>query len=322
MKYQKEDIERIRQLIAAGECQLALEALFAIAADDARIADNLVLLDSRLAHLDKSILEGTIARDDEIIERNTINRSLLALLKVLEQEPKPLKKKPAHVPKAKSRTAEEPVVEPAKKMPAFRRIGIIGGLLLLLLSAWGIGTWVFTPRESPEIRDLTARLVLRPAGIPIPEGVEGRLKVGEHLSVLQQADEDGVMHFKNTPVGHPADSVQLQLSGLDYPGAIVKQSTPNFKRTDSITFFYDLELIKLNGTVVHYVSLKPVPGIEIELEGGLALAVTDAQGRYSLQIPKLPKKSVTLVFKRNNKVVDEFTQALSQDVFELLKIRS
>lgn len=325
LRYTKEALEQIRQLIADGESQRAIEALFAIASEDERVEDELVLVDSRLAHLQKSILEGTIARDDEIIERNIINRSMLALLKILEQEPTarkpPTKKAPA--PPAENPQPESAAPAPEKTFRVTtRQLWVTGALALLMLSTWGIGKWLFTPRAAPEIRNLTARIVLRPGQPPFPDGAEARLLVGNHLSILKPVPENGVIHFENTPIRHPEDSARLQLSGLNFPGKIAEQSAPNFERTDSITFYYNLELIELKGRIVDYARLKPVAGIEIILENGLAQAVTGKDGRYSLNLPRLKKDRVDVELRRNGKVIDKLTMGFIPELFEELKVRN
>lgn len=321
MKYSNEDIERIRLLIADGESQKAIEALFVITQDDDRIEDDLVLLKNRLAHLHKSVLDGTIARDDENIERNTINRSLLALLKTLEDEPTPAKPEIHHTSKP------DPV--PATSLPSEsdwlsrRSLFVTGGLLFLLLTAWAIGKWIVLPQEAPAPvrRNLTARLIMHPKSIQIPSGAEARLQVGEHLTTLEPIPKNGVILFEKVPVNNPADSAQLQLSGLKFPGKITRQSAPDFRDEDEISFYYEPELVELKGKVVNYVGNKPLAGIKIELENGLASAVTDKNGKYTLVVPKIKKQSVKVVFRRNGMIVDELTQSFNPEVFELLKIK-
>jgi hypothetical protein len=246
---------------------------------------------------------------------------LLALLKILEQEPKARKaktKKPV-APKVIPPKPEVPATAPVKTVLASRQVWIIGGLFLLLLGAWGIGKLVLVPNK-PESRDLRAQLVLRPDHIPLPAVGKAQLQVGEYLSQSTlPIPENGRLYFRDVIINQPTDSVQLLVSDLPYPGKIVAQSAPNYKGLDSITFYYAVELIELAGRVV-YPNLKPVAGIELELENGLARGMTDKDGNFRIQMPRLEKESVNVVYRRNGKTFLKQTRGLYQQVFKELKI--
>lgn len=194
-------------------------------------------------------------------------------------------------------------------------------MLVLLCLSWVVCHRLLAPEDAPRIRNLTARLILQPGNLKIPPGARARLEIGQLLTALKPIPSDGTLHFENTPVNHPADTVRLLISGLEYPGKIVKQSAPVFKRTDSISFFYQLELVTLKGRVIDRRKHKPLPGIEIILENGFARAVSGKDGRYTLNLPNLEKERVEVELRKNGKLIDKRTMGFRPEFFEEFKIQ-
>lgn len=197
----------------------------------------------------------------------------------------------------------------------------IGGVVVLLCLSWVVCHRLLASQDAPRIRNLTAHLILQPGSLKVPEGARARLEVGQLLTALEPISADGSIRFKDTPVNHPADTARLLISGLDYPGKVVGQSAFSFKQTDSISFFYQLELLALKGRVVDRRKRKPIPGIEIILENGLARAISGKDGRYALRMPNLEKERVEVELRQNGKPIDKRTMGFRPEFFEELKIQ-
>lgn len=308
----REKLEPIKQRIAEGECAEAIELLNALPETAARgMRDELLLLQYRLGRLEQAVANGTIARDDEMVERNGIIRSLLDLVVALEtgdtesyaEPPRPDEPAPPRRPES-ARGA----------MP--RRPLLIGLTLLGLLALlWVLGARINTGK-APELSDLTVQLVFRPEN-PMPRQTGlARVYLGAAVSEALPIPSDGMLRLRNMPAPGPGRPARLELSDTKYACRVAGQSAP---APDSLIFIVELEQQTFSGQVIHRDG-RPAPGVEIEIENGLARAVSDAAGRYTFSLPKWDADNVRLVLRRQGKVLADRKIGLQQTVLQELKI--
>jgi hypothetical protein len=325
----KEEIDKIRLLIAEGASEEAIDRLLDRPEEVGAFYDELVLLHNRLAHLDKSVLEGTIAREDENIERNTITRSLLNLIKRLENRSLQENNLPPPSLEAVRGIAElqdEPETQIAKtrKWPGrrLRRLALFTLAPLALLLAWGIGTWVIPPTgkdATPILPEFTARLVFQPENPNIKQTGTAKLVVGEWASEPMPIPSDGVILFRNIPEPSPDNSVRLELSDVKYACRVVGENAASQGTGPEMTFIVELDMQTFSGRIIHQ-DFSPAKGVEIDIENGLAHAVTDGNGKYTVTLPKLNANTVRLILSRKGKVLIDRKIGLDPEVFRELKI--
>ena len=140
----KKEFEQIRQAIADGDREAAMEMLSLRCTPGDPLHDSLILLDTRLSNLQQSVIEGVISREDENIERNGISKGLLHLVKTLEaraEHPLQSSHQVLETPKAQlvaEHSEKKPT--PKSKLDA-RKWAIAAGLLFTALTIWGIISW-------------------------------------------------------------------------------------------------------------------------------------------------------------------------------------
>lgn len=314
------EFEQIRQKIAEGDSLGALESLALRSQDDPATSDQLVLLHNRLAHLNQSVIEGTITREDENIERNTLNKALLNLLKALEQR--------SHNPPAETPlltpviAAEPPKTASTQQQPparSFRPVLIIGASLLVLASIWGVGKWRDKDETGSRSLTLTARLVPAPGSPEIGTGSEAILSLGNFVSMAHPIPSNGVVQFADLPAARQDDSAHLTVMHPRFSYRIKRQSAVTPRGKGEIIFYTELISNTFQGKVLSP-DLRPVPGVELDIENGLARAVSDADGNFNLTIPALRQETVLLVLRRQGKVLVSRKIGLNPEVLKELKV--
>lgn len=331
LDYSKDDLEKIKQLIAEGANQEAINALYPIVVGNDELEDTVVILKNRLATLQKSIREGTIARDDASLERNMINRALLDTLNILEDLD--LQKQPKNtLAAAPSATDETPVntnthsvsdkqAKPIKPLIPLQWI-LRGGLALvtILVSVLIERSINSLFDGSPAtFRDLTVHLVFKPAYPGIQHTGKAKLMIGNFVSPLQPIPLDGMLHFTNIPAGNTDDSLKVVLEDTDYQCKVANQSGYKLNKSDNFTAFVELESTTYNGTVL-YPDQKPAAGVEIEFGNGMARDTTDGNGNYTVTLPNLKTRNIQVVVRRNGKAILNRPIGLHPDPLRVIKI--
>jgi hypothetical protein len=312
----KDTIETIKRLIADGDCAQAIDRLADLPTTVASATeDELILLKNRLTQLERSVMNGTLARDDEIIERNLITRSLLNLVLAVQNGRREMFDPPVAAPTPPS---SEPAVPVARRLP--RRGLLVAGsaaflLLLIAAIAWRGG---FAPSaDAPAIvPDLSVRLVFRPDWLPVRQTGLAQIRIGRAVSETLPIPPDGVLHFRNMPAPTPDRPVQLVLDDLRYHARIAGQKILGPAEHE---FIVELEQQTFDGRVVD-VDLKPVGGVELEVENGLARTVSDRDGYFRFSVPKSDAAAVRLVLRRQGKVLVDRRVGLEPAVWKQLKI--
>ena len=312
------EFEQIRQKIAEGDSLGALESLALRSQNDPEIGDQLLLLRNRLAHLNQSVIEGTIAREDENIERNTLNKALLNLLKTLEQRSLTLTDIPLAPPIA---AAEPPKTRPGQRPPArnFRPVLIVGASLLVLAGIWGVGRWRTEEEVTQKPFALTVQLLPSSGSPPIEPGGEAILNLGNFVSGARPIPADGVLQFADLPAALLDDSVHLTLTTPRFSYRISRQSAVTPREVREITFHTELITNTFQGRVL-FPDLRPAPGVELDIENGLARAESDASGYFQLTIPALRQEAILLVLRRQGKVLVSRKIGLNPEVLKELKV--
>lgn len=316
----KMEFEKIRQAIADGDREAAIQMLSLRCTTGDPLHDSLILLETRLSNLQQSVIEGVISREDENIERNGISKGLLALVKSLESKADdPLETSAAATDLPKEHPS--PVVGVLEKQSSpsgkfdSRKWVIAAGILFTVVAVWGIVTLASDHPSAPATRDLSLRLAVTPADLPIGSLGKARISVGKFTSESVSVPSDGVVVFRNTPVKSGGDSVKLTLPDLKYRHDILRLKGD---AKDELAFQVRLKTNTFSGKVLQP-DLKPAPGIELEIEGGLARATTDAGGNFSFLLPDWGASTVRLVMRRAGKVLVDKRLGLDASVFKELK---
>lgn len=112
---QQDKIHAARQFIVDGRTEEAIAALAEVVAGSEDWTDILLLLKTRHKNLARAILKGTIAREDENLERNGINSALFDLVQAIENELETPKPTPG--PAKPVAPVVQPKIEPLPKAP-------------------------------------------------------------------------------------------------------------------------------------------------------------------------------------------------------------
>ncbi|MFN0173991.1 MAG: hypothetical protein ACKVU0_05030 [Saprospiraceae bacterium] len=315
----KKEFEQIRQAIADGDREAAMEMLSQHCTPGDPLHDSLILLDTRLSNLQQSVIEGVISREDENIERNGISKGLLHLVKTLEARAEhPLQSshqvlEPPKAPPVTEHSEKEPT--PKSKLDV-RKWAIVAGLLFTVLTIWGIISWASKHPSAPITRDLSLQLAVTPSDIPIGPLGKARILIGKYTSEQGNVPSDGVLMLKNIPIQSENDTVKILLPDLKYKHEIVWQ---NRNAKNGLKYQIVLKTNTFSGKVLRP-DLRPVPNVDLEIEGGLARATTDAEGNFSFVLPDWGASNVQLVMRRGGKVVVNRKVGLTAAVFKDLKI--
>lgn len=310
--YSKDDIEKIKHLISEGANQEAVNALYPIVAGNNELEDTVVILKNRLSLLQKSVREGTIARDEANVERNMINRSLLDTLNILEDLHEHQNNTLTAVPSKKDETPIETSTHSVSdsydksKKPIIPTQWLMRGALALVtilvtvLIERSINSWFDADRNTPV--HLTLRLVFRPDFPGIGHSGLAKVTVGKFAFDPRPIPSDGILRFTDIPAEYTDDSMKVFLQETEYNCKVQSQSAYSIKNSNDITAFIELAATTYQGKVLNS-TRKPVAGVEIEFENGMARDTTDADGNYSVMLPDLKKRLVQLALRRNGKVV-------------------
>jgi len=307
----KKEFEQIRQAIADGDRETAMEMLSLRCTPGDPLHDSLILLDTRLSNLQQSVIEGVISREDENIERNSISRGLLHLVKALEAKAE----HPLESPKTQP-VADNPEKQaiPKSKSDA-RKWAIAAGLLFTILTVWGIINWAFKHSSAPITRELSLQFAVTPSNIPIGPLGKAQILFGKYASEQINVPPDGVLLFKNIPVQSGDDSVKILLPDLKYKHEAVWQ---NRAAKNNLKYQIVLKTNTFSGKVLRP-DLRPAPNVELEIEGGLARDTTDAAGNFSFILPDWGASNVQMVMRRAGKVLVNRKVGLTAAVFKDLK---
>lgn len=329
LTYSNDDTESIRQLIADGANQEAIDALYPIVADDNDLQDTVVMLKNRLATLKKSVREGTIGKDEENVERNMINRSLLDVLNILEDANKQPQNIPRPVPSIIESAPQGKSAPPTSEKrdgprPVVSRQTVVRGLLALatiiasVLIERGINGWLESnPAKAPQ--DLVARLVFRPDFPGIRPSGMAKAVIGKFETAAQPISPEGVVRFAGIPAAYSDDSVRLQLFNPGLEVTVNGQSAPNLSSSGDITFYLNLITKTYKGKVL-YPNSKPAAGVVVEIENEPARDTTDADGNFALTLPASKPRPVWVVLRRQGKPVERQDVELNALSLKVLKI--
>lgn len=323
----KEHLETIKLKIANGANKEAIDLLANLPEPVAGLEDDLLFLKSRQRRLENAVLEARISHEDEIVERNTITRSLLDLVVSLET---------GDTGVYTSQQNDRPIVENLPGVSESRwsksraipgtgiqiKIGwlILAGMLLVVVLAWGISTWSAPHAANvTTVPDLTVRLVFRPENGHIKQTGLAKIAVGKSVSEALPIPSDGIMRFRNIPLGDRDNPIRLELSDVKYTCRVNGQSVPARGTETDLTFYVDLDMQTFYGRVIQWDS-KPAAGVEIDVENGLAHAVTDATGNYSVSLPKWDTETIRIILRKNGKVLIDRKAGLDAAVLKELKI--
>lgn len=332
LAYSKDDIEKIRHLIAEGANQEAINALYPILGHDVELKDTVLLLKNRLAVLNKAVREGTITKEEENVERNTINRNLLDILTGLESDmenkhdssaaPVP---EPVKTPE-ETRTHRIPDKHEGPKKPKSPPPVLIRGLLALatilitVLIERSINGWLEGRNASPD-KSLIVRLALQPDYPGIRQAGLAKVAIGKFTSLPQPIPPEGMLHVTNIPAEFAEDSVKLELHEVKFPCRVTGQSAPNLEKSNDITFYLELATVTYQGKIVDRNS-RPIPNAEVDVESGLARTIADANGDYTLTLPVLDKEIILVTVRLRGKVLQSLPMGLNPDVLKEITVRT
>jgi hypothetical protein len=331
----KQYLKRVRQSIAEGATDEAIQKLSALPYADPDISDSLILISNRLRNLDTSILDGVISREVENVERNKIHRSLLQLVKEVENLPKQEQER------LKSALSDElltqnKTVGSVNEVQLIRPLGknyllwtslLIGGLGLVAATLLMGRSYFTTPKvvvSNPVLPNPLSDLVLKlsientnPNWIP-----KGYLKVqiGEYTGELQPfSSNETAFQLKNIKQVVRKQPLSVSFSDLKYPLKVVSQSAIDYSKTTEIIVKVKIETTHLSGKIV-YPDQQPAANVEMNLENGLAITKTGAEGKFELILPALIQPTVLLTLKKNATVVMSKQVGLNETIFKEFKI--
>jgi hypothetical protein len=320
----KKEFEQIRQAIADGEPEAAIQMLSLRCTPGESLHDSLVLLETRLSNLQQSVIEGVISREDETIERNSISKGLLVLLKSLETrakhplEPQALPPEQVFLTSPDSKKSESGAAKPQPFLLQKRKWAAATMFFVALAAVWGI--WSFLSGQPAAggkyRRDVTIRLSVEPSNLSIGPLGKAQIEAGKYRSELVEVPSSQVLTFKNLDIDLQGDKMKLRLPDLRYEYDLVLQEA---KGPENFFFKIVLKTNTFSGKVLNP-SRRPVEGVQVEIEDGLARATTDVAGNFSLTLPVWGAGTAQLVLRRGQKVMVKRTIGLDPAVFRELKI--
>ncbi len=245
----------------------------------------------RLRTLRERQVKGTISMADADVERARITELLLAVADQVDQ-PAP---------------ALPPEQEAGADEPAKRRWLL---LALLLLAALLLVGYVFYPREKEEAASaepfsLELYLQTTTEGVVQPLA-NGRVEVllGDHHLPVMQSNAAGAIAFDHLPAKYLDDSIRVLPVNMRY--RVVRQSAylPGASRRITVELAPLPDTTLWRGAVVSTEN-KPVAGARIDIESGLAEAMTDERGYFNVAVPLREGEKIQVeVFVRGRRLRD------------------
>jgi hypothetical protein len=334
-------LDFIRQTIAEGTTLKAIDHLneFLHAAPD--FIDALVLIKNRFVHLESSVRDGIISREVENIERNNIHRSLMQVVKDVEQLSFIEKERIQNslpvgfLEDWMSKNTSKP--KNTIKASLYNLVKKPLWLFFTIASSGILGAVVYYRAFAPVqiIKQETIKTVQLPA-VPDPNLVlrliidnpnpnwkpKGyiQIKMGDYLGeLLPFSNNETVLQLKNFTQKDRSKTVKPEFSDLKFPLTLVSQSAPDFSKTLEITVRAKISTKIIAGKIV-YPDAQPAANIEIDIENGLAVAISDAEGRFQIVSPALTQETVKLTFRKNKSVVLSRQVGYNASVFNEFKI--
>lgn len=265
--------DRIKRLVAGSELEKAAELLEQTwRGKDEPLHNLAIALTERLGVLNKETLQNVLSRSEAELERARIIDGLLFLANRLEN------------PKAEAPRHLQEHIQTTQEKTANRKwiLAAAGALLLLAIG-------YFSVQSNLKPADFNVKVFLHgPEGLTAPVAdVPVKLAFGDYQLSPRTTDEQGRVDFTDIPAKFANDSIQLIL--LDTPYEVVRQSatTAAQSKNESITFELKplVQWTNWRGTLKD-ANGKPVANATLDIESGLANATTDANGNFSVRVPR------------------------------------
>jgi Effector-associated domain 11 len=308
--------EKIRNLLSEGETKQALDLLALHCNNIPTLDDNAVMLQSSLKNLEQDVANGIISRENEQIEERRIVLGAIRLANLLEHH-KP-EEQPTPIPRHTPNPPPNGVKLPTFAIPAI----LIGVAALVVFMLWGKGNG--EPEGTADGFDLTIELKTPPNLNPglKPKGMVSPVLGGDTLSA-QPFDGPGSVVFRQLDNSLQNSGVQIVLTNLNiaYRAEPLNNSVVLAGKGHA-AFSLIPEVVGYSGKVLNQHGAA-VAGAELVFNDGMAKALSDATGHYSVELPKPNSNETKVKIKVNigSRTLKEEMYLQSEKVLEELKVK-
>jgi Effector-associated domain 11 len=308
--------EKVRTLLSEGETKQALDLLAQHCNNIPTLDDNAVMLQSSLRNLEQDIANGIISRENEQIEERRIVLGAIRLANLLEQY-KPVED-PAPIPRPTPNPPPNKGKLPAFAMPAI----LIGFAALAVFLFWKKGNG--STESAADGFDLIIELKTPPNLAPglMPKGMVSPILGGDTLTA-QPFEGPASIVFRQLDNSLQNGSVQILLSNLNiaYRAEPYNNSVVLAGRGHAV-FSLIPEVVAYSGKVLNQHGAA-VAGAELVFNDGMAKALSDPSGHYSVELPKPTSSEAKVKIKVNigSRTLKEEMYLQSEKVLEELKVK-
>ena len=167
--------------------------------------------------------------------------------------------------------------------------------------------------------DLEVKIVKSDFDSPYTEGGKIKLKIEGSEDKIYKLNAEGKVYITALPINLKDKKLSVQLEDTSFY-SLMNQQTTNDDHLKTLKVVAKLQTISFSGRVVHY-DLKPAKNHTLNFGNGLAKALTNNNGDYTVDLPKnLANTSIELFILENDKVVLSRSIRVSEVRLRQLKV--